>query len=122
MQKVILIEDDSSLQRVLRIMLERLGFEVDTYEGGRSALEADFSEAPDIVLTDIFMPEVEGMETIRTFRKRFPDSHVIAMSGGVPGIEPHRVLNWARELGANHTLTKPFTPAALWDALESRIG
>jgi len=59
------------------------------------------------------------METIRAVRRQYPNAKVIVMSGGIPGIEPKRILRWARNLGANDALAKPFTPADLSLALEN---
>ena len=59
------------------------------------------------------------METIRAVRRQYPNAKVIVMSGGIPGIEPKRILGWARNLGANDALAKPFTPADLSLALEN---
>ena len=119
MASIVLIDDDDALRKVLRIMLQKLGHDVCELSGGDTILEGRLEQEPEIVLTDVFMQHGEGMETIRAVRRQYPDAKVIVMSGGIPGIEPKRILRWARNLGANDALAKPFTPADLSLALEN---
>lgn len=119
MASIVLIDDDDALRKVLRIMLQKLGHDVCELSGGDTILEGRLDHEPEIVLTDVFMQHGEGMETIRAVRRQYPDAKVIVMSGGIPGIEPKRILRWARNLGANDALAKPFTPADLSLALEN---
>jgi len=119
MANIVLIDDDDALRKVLRILLERLGHSVCELSGGDVILEGRLGHVPEVVLTDVFMPRGEGMETIRAIRTQYPHARVIAMSGGIPGIDPRKILRWARDLGANQALTKPFTPADLSLALEN---
>jgi len=119
MASIVLIDDDDALRKVLRIMLQKLGHDVCELSGGDTILEGRLEHEPEIVLTDVFMQHGEGMETIRAVRRQYPDAKVIVMSGGIPGIEPKRILRWARNLGANDALAKPFTPADLSLALEN---
>ena len=119
MASIVLIDDDDALRKVLRIMRQKLGHDVCELSGGDTILEGRLEHEPEIVLTDVFMQHGEGMETIRAVRRQYPDAKVIVMSGGIPGIEPKRILRWARNLGANDALAKPFTPADLSLALEN---
>ena len=119
MASIVLIDDDDALRKVLKILLERLGHDVRDLSGGEIILEGRLGYVPEVVLTDVFMPRGEGMETIRAIRKQYPHARVIAMSGGVPGVEPRKILRWAQDLGANQALAKPFTPADLSLALEN---
>lgn len=119
MVSIVLIDDDDALRKVLKILLQRLGHEVRDLSGGDIILEGRLGYVPEIVLTDVFMARGEGMETIRAIRNQYPNARVIAMSGGIPGIEPRKILRWARDLGANQALAKPFTPADLSLALEN---
>ena len=119
MASIVLIDDDDALRKVLRIMLQKLGHDVCELSGGDTILEGRLEHETEIVLTDVFMQHGEGMETIRAVRRQYPDAKVIVMSGGIPGIEPKRILRWARNLGANDALAKPFTPADLSLALEN---
>lgn len=119
MASIVLIDDDDALRKVLKILLERLGHDVCELSGGEIILQGRLDHEPEVVLTDVFMPHGEGMETIRAIRTQYPHARVIAMSGGIPGMDPRKILRWARDLGANQALAKPFTPADLSLALEN---
>lgn len=118
MANIVLIDDDDALRNVLKILLQRLGHEVRDFAGGDIILEGRLEAEPEVVLTDVFMPHGEGMETIRAVRNQYPGAQVIVMSGGIPGIDARKILGWAQNLGANEALAKPFTPAELSLALE----
>ena len=92
---------------MLRQALERAGYEVVEAGDGNEGLQS-FREAPtDLIITDILMPEKEGLETIIDLRRDFPEVKIIAMSGG--GRTGNlNFLEIARRLGAQHTLQKPF--------------
>lgn len=122
MSNIILIDDDDALRKVLEILLKRLGHDVVALSGGEAILKNRIEFIPEVVLTDIFMPQGEGFETIRAIRQQHPQAHIIAMSGGIPGMEPKTILRWARALGADQALAKPFMPADLSLALENING
>jgi DNA-binding response OmpR family regulator len=82
MTKRLVIEDDDRLRTTLRKMLERSGYEVVVASNGKEGIK-HFREAPcDLVITDLIMPEKEGLETIRELKEEVPDIKVIAISGG----------------------------------------
>lgn len=105
--RVLLVDDDEPLRRVLRLGLERHGFAVIEAEDGNRALAQIGGEAFDWVVTDIVMPDCEGIELLRLLRLRCPRTRVIAMSGGGLG-DADGYLQIARLLGASHVLKKPF--------------
>ncbi|MBM4403927.1 MAG: response regulator [Candidatus Cloacimonetes bacterium] len=107
MTKILVIEDDTSFRGVLVQMLERAGFEVRFAEDGNQALDICGSFSPDIVLTDIIMPDKEGLETIQELLTLNPGLKIIAMSGG-GRFGPESYLPLAQKLGAKRTLQKPF--------------
>jgi DNA-binding response OmpR family regulator len=111
--RVLVIEDNNDLRNYLRLALEALDFKVLTAENGVAALKYASDHRIDVALIDLFMPEMDGIETIAELRKRFPDINVIAMSGK-PG---DMYLNVARELGARKVLRKPFEINELISAL-----
>jgi CheY-like chemotaxis protein len=111
--RILVIEDNLDLRDYLRVALETQGYDVLTARNGHEALGYLNGHRVDVVLTDLFMPEMDGIETIATLRKTFPDLRVIAMSGR-PGVD---YLAVARELGVNKTLRKPFEIEELLTAL-----
>jgi YesN/AraC family two-component response regulator len=85
---------------------------------GTEALRLCAAEPPEVVLTDLIMPEKEGLETIAEIRRQFPELKVIAMSGGGRG-QADDYLRIARRLGAVQTLSKPFSTSEMAAAIAS---
>ncbi len=117
MIKILVIEDDSSFRVVLVQMLERAGFEVCFAEDGIQAMNICGSFSPDLVLTDIIMPDKEGLETIQELLSLNPGIKIIAMSGG-GRFGPESYLPLAEKLGARKTLQKPFMREELLCAIK----
>jgi DNA-binding response OmpR family regulator len=103
---VLIIEDDVGMRVLLVTLLEANGFRVLTAGNGLRAMQVLRESAPRVVLTDILMPEQDGMETIRAVRRAHPDVKIIAMSGG-GYIDKMDYLRFARMLGADATISKP---------------
>ena len=118
MSKVLVIDDEPGIRTVMCSALEAAGYEVLAFAEGGGAIEHVREESADLLITDIFMPEVEGLETIREIRRLRPDMPIIAISG--IEIEGADYLGFARKFGAVATLKKPFWPADLLD-LVSRV-
>lgn len=99
MRKILIIDDDEQMRNLLCRAMEYAGFEADVASDGRKGLRL-FEEAHyDLVITDLIMPEQEGMETITFLRRNHPDIKIIAISGeGVSGRKPICPLprNWAQ--------------------------
>ena len=111
LSKVLVIDDDPVARMTLRAILEDEGYSVTCAEDGRRGLEAFRKLSPDLVVTDIIMPEKEGIETIRELQSIWPEGPIIAISGGGrTGNTDY--LRLARGMGANAVLMKPFEPAA----------
>ncbi len=120
MQKILIIDDDEQILRLLARSVEREGFTATTAEDGREGqrfLEEDFF---DLVITDLIMPEKEGMETISYIKKNYPSVKIIAISGG-GRIGPETYLPAALELGANLTFAKPFAIEDLMAGIRSLL-
>ena len=116
--RVLLIEDDASVRRIVRKMLERGRHEVTEAENGRVGLDRLRDGAFDLVITDIVMPEMDGLETLIELRRHYPALAVIAMSGG--GRTGNMdFLGSAEKLGASAVLHKPFTSDVLTAAIAS---
>lgn len=111
---VILIDDDSELRQTLTEILTDAGYEVRAVATGAQALTL-FGERPsDIVVTDIYMPDMDGIELIRTFRDQGIETPILAMSGKR---EDSSYLAAARVFGATGVLQKPFRGTAFLDAV-----
>jgi CheY-like chemotaxis protein len=122
MALVLLVEDNPDLQFSLSLLLARQGHEVAQALDGKQALAHLRQHTVDIVLTDVLMPEVDGLEVMRTMRREFPQVPVIAMSGGSDRLPGGDMLQMAGLLGARAILSKPFTGDELRDALAQALG
>jgi CheY-like chemotaxis protein len=80
--RVLVVDDNPDMRAFVRIALERAGFETNVAADGRRALDLQREHPADVLITDIFMPEPDGLELIQQFRSRFPRTKVIAISGG----------------------------------------
>jgi DNA-binding response OmpR family regulator len=115
--KILVIDDDPLVQRSVEMILRLGGHEVRTARDGLRGL-ALFREAqPDLVVTDIIMPDQEGLGTIMAIRKECPGAKIIAISGGgrMGNLD---LLKMARELGADDVIAKPFDPEVLLNRIE----
>ena len=117
------IEDDESHLRMLTTVLSKANYEVVSAPNGYNGCEL-FRENPcDLVISDIFMPEQEGLETITKLRERYPETKIIAISGG--GVKtnymPKDILEIARDLGANKVMAKPLNIPDLLNAVKKLL-
>ena len=112
MSRVLVIEDNEDVRSMLMLSLQMEGFEVAGARDGAGALSLLEQQPADAVVTDLFMPDKDGIETIEEVRQRFPQAKIIAISGWQSGRGPD-YLDVAREIGAVRTLRKPFTPDEL---------
>lgn len=108
MKNILLVDDDKSVRALLKSLLEDEGYAVEQAGDGKSALESFRRRLPDIVVTDIVMPEREGLETIMEMRRINSHIKIIAMSGGGRHTGPSNYLNLAKDLGADYIIEKPF--------------
>lgn len=121
MSRILLVDDDESFRKMLRITLGKMGHQVVEAPNGKEALKLFQDSPPDLVMTDLIMPEKEGLETIRELRRSNPMVKIIAMSGG-GRVNPGDFLKVAKILGANTVLAKPFTNEELTAALRDVSG
>ncbi len=120
MASILVIDDDRQVRVLLQEMLESAGHRVETAENGAVGLEAISRSAFDLVISDIFMPEMEGIETILSLRRDRPELKIIAISGGSPRA-PMDFLPMARLAGAVATLEKPILRRDLLNAVDSAL-
>lgn len=118
MAAILVVEDDELFAEMLVKMLLKLDHAPLHAHNGREALELYNPDNIDLVITDIVMPDKEGVELIIDLRKRYPDVKIIAMSGG-GRMQPGSYLNTALQLGAGYALDKPFSVLQLKIAIET---
>jgi len=106
MAKILVFDDEPSILLMIKKMLEKAGHEVDIALNGRDGMELFEKNKPDLLITDIIMPEKEGLETILELRKKYPELKIIAISGG-GRIGPEGYLPSAKRLGADMVFQKP---------------
>ena len=115
---IILVDDDADQRLTLRLALELAGYSVREAMHGREALALQRERPSPFLITDIFMPESDGFEAIEGFRREFPKTKIIAVSGGGQRAK-HDYLSSAKLVGVDATLQKPFEIDALLDALRA---
>lgn len=121
MATIVLIDDEPGILRSSVRILEMSGHTVLPFQNGRPAIEHIEIEKPDLVITDIFMPEMEGLETLKRTREICPEIPILAISGD-GSIQAMDYLKFATRFGATATLSKPFRPNELVETLLSRQG
>jgi CheY-like chemotaxis protein len=121
MTRILVVDDDARVRTIARALLEADGFQVVEAESGGAALRLLSSEVVDVVLTDIFMPDTDGIELIHALHRDSPDLAIVAMSGGGFG-DGKEVLSVARLLGAAQIVQKPLTRRKLVGAIRRATG
>jgi CheY-like chemotaxis protein len=116
-KRVLVVDDNADARNSIRMLLEMEGFAVCVAANGREAIEIHRRAPVDIVLTDIFMPEKDGIETIQEIRAGNPSVQIAVISGSQKArLEPLKVV--ARELGVSSFLLKPVDPRVLIDTVK----
>ena len=130
MTRIIVIDDEEDIRDVLREVLERAGFDVETASNSDDGLELLRDHGADLVITDIIMPGKDGVDTVYDIRMEFPNTRIIVISGGgnvTPmeyepiAIKTTAYLASASAAGADVTLTKPFDRGELLDAVKELV-
>jgi CheY-like chemotaxis protein len=121
MARILLIEDNEPIRDMFAELLARAGHEVVAMADGKDAAKRRAEVGAELVITDILMPERDGLEAIGELRRCAPDVKVIAISGGSK-IGPALYLNAAKALGAHRTFAKPVDAAALIAAVGELLG
>ena len=117
LRRLLVVDDNEDMRQSMKRLLEHFGYEVRVAQNGRRALEMQQQSHSDVLISDIFMPDTDGLETIKQFREAFPATRIIAMSGGGASLEAD-YLSTASVVGADAILRKPFSKESLLKALE----
>lgn len=120
MANILVIDDDDIFRDVLVGALQHAGHTVRQATNGVEGLKMFHEQPADLVMTDIVMPEKEGLDTIRDLRREFPQARIIAMSGGLAH-DPKLYLHMAEKFGASAVLAKPFDLEHLRKTVESAL-
>ena len=107
MARILIIDDSEEIRRLLRMVLKSAAHEVLEARDGAEGLKCVDKQKVDLVITDVFMPEMDGLEILREMRKTHPGLNVIAMSGGGK-YGNMDIMRIARSFGAFHVIAKPF--------------
>ena len=120
MSHILIIDDESQIRLMLRKLLESEGYTVTVASNGIEGIKCYNENPVDLIITDIFMPDKEGIETIIELKEKHPDIKIIAMSGGGRNATT-AYLHMAKSLGANLTFEKPIRKEALLEGVRKLI-
>jgi CheY-like chemotaxis protein len=131
MQRILIVDDERDVRDAVKCVLDDAGYVVLTAENAAEALDQLGRTPMDLVITDIIMPKMNGVQAIQSIRRAFPQVRIVAISGGgnfgVAGYQPTAIatnayLRSAEEAGAHVVLTKPFEFDDLIEAVEKLLG
>ena len=120
MARILVVDDDEQIRILLDLALSRDSHEVVTAENGVVASRVQRERPADVVIMDIIMPEKEGFETIIEFRRDYPETKIIAISGG-GRLGPDQYLKLAKTMGADFIFEKPLPLVQLREAIHSLV-
>lgn len=121
MPSVLIVDDEEQVRHLIRGALEACGYQIREAANGRDGLAQYRAQPADVVIMDILMPDQDGFESLRTLRKEFPSSRVIAITGESDMIGILDYLDVATMLGACRTFQKPFQVTALVEAVKAEL-
>ena len=119
--RILVVDDNEDLCRSLQMILEREGYEVECAHDGAGAAEIQSKRPSQVLITDLVMPDRDGIETIAEFKRDYPNVRVIAMSGGGHRMQGDKYLFAAGVAGAEVVLAKPFDPQQLMAAVRKLV-
>ena len=121
MARVLVLDDDPLIQATLPMLLREHGYDVSTATNGKLGLRLLQTERIDLVLTDVLMPEADGIEVVRDVVKNHPTIALVAMSGGSSRLPGTDAVHLTRLLGAHAVLLKPFGEEDLLEAMRKAL-
>lgn len=116
--RILLVDDDADFALALKLALEADGYVVALAGNGREALDLQRQQPAGVVITDLVMPEQDGFEIIQSFRREFPQTRIVVVSGAEK-LDVPRYLSAAKLIGVDATLQKPFAVATLLKTLRA---
>ncbi len=120
MKNILVIEDDDQIRALLRQILEREGYRVSDAPNGKKGIKLYRQQPADLVITDLIMPEKEGIETIIELKRDYPEVKILAISGGGK-VNPETYLDMAEKLGATYAIKKPFGRGEILEAVQNLL-
>jgi CheY-like chemotaxis protein len=121
MARILVIDDNDDVRTVIAAALVAAGHDVEQAADGGGGIAIQRGRPVDLVITDILMPEKEGIETIRDLKEEFPHLKIIAMSGAGERLKGTSHLWAAKELGAHTVLRKPFSSETLLELVHEAL-
>ena len=118
MPRILVIDDEELLRSTVVMILTRAGFSVEEASDGQAGIAMFHKKPPDVVITDIFMPNGDGIEIIKELKHSSPQTKIIAMTGGGQ-MRMMEIASAAKILGADHVLDKPFDSESLLAAINA---
>jgi len=118
--RILLIEDEASVRECLAYALAHAGYEVLEAADGKEGITLYHKAPADLIITDLIMPEQDGLEVIMEVRRNFPEAKIIAISGG-GRLRNTGYLKTAKKLGATSTLIKPFAIDELLQVVQENL-
>jgi DNA-binding response OmpR family regulator len=119
---ILVIDDDQQFRRMICMILEDAGYEVRSAQNGLDGLGMFMQERPDLVITDLYMPEKEGLETIMELRQTDKKIRILVVSGGFQHTNMSEMFNMAGMFGADAALSKPFDIGVFLQKVKELLG
>jgi CheY-like chemotaxis protein len=120
--RILFVDDDVDFRSAMKVLLEREGYEVEVAANGARALDLWRTRPFEVMVTDLFMPQMDGFETMVEIRRQSPSFKIIAMSSGGVLCKPDSYLSTAGVAGADAAIRKPFQVETLLEALHELTG
>jgi two-component system, chemotaxis family, chemotaxis protein CheY len=121
MPSVLIVDDEDAVRQLIRDALGHAGYQVNEARDGKEGLLRYRQSPTDLVIMDILMPDQDGLESIMTLRREFPEAKIIAITGGSDMIGILNFLDVAKMLGARRTLQKPFDMKHLLEVVQTEL-
>lgn len=122
MKRILIIEDDSLFRSMITVLLKRQGYHVIDKEDANRVVELIREMEIDVLITDILMPDKDGLELIKEVKKTHPGVGIIAISGGNRYFMPDLTLNMAKKFGADYVFPKPLPTQEFLNAIATLTG
>lgn len=107
MPRILVVDDDEQLRKVVSAYLARCGYDVSTAADGKEAVMSVDNNEYDLMLLDILMPEMDGLEVLNAMKKHVKRPKIITMSGGAPHLDMNLMLDLSKHFKANAVMQKP---------------